>query len=112
MRKLSVVMVAAMLLSTGSILASDPVKPRPEKSLSHQVWKLLKDNRIEVSEDEDLEAKILLTLNADNEIVVISVESVDKKLERFVKARLNYKKVDFTPLEKGKRYIIPLRITA
>ncbi|NAS11255.1 hypothetical protein [Poritiphilus flavus] len=112
MRKLSVVMVAAMLLTAGSIFASDPEKPKSEKGLSYQVWKLLKDNRIEVAEDEDLQAEILITINEDNEIVVIKVDSEDQKLDRFVKARLNYKKVDFTPLEKGKRYIIPLRITA
>jgi len=50
-------------------------------------------------------------LNDENEIVVISVETEDDNVERFVKSRLNYQEVAST-LEQGKAYKVPVRIVS
>lgn len=111
MRKISLVLVAAMLLFTGSIFANDVKDKEPSKSLSAQISEILKYNQF--SEDEVNEsAQVRFTLNKDGEIVVMSVEAENTGLEAFVKARLNYKKVEVAKVEEGKLYTISVRIAS
>lgn len=107
MRKIRSVLVAAMLLFAGNILANDVI---PTKKLSTQIAELLEDNPFVLSKD-DLTANVLFTLNDKKEIVVLSVETEDKGLEAFVKSRLNYKQVESSDSENGKTFRIPVRIT-
>ena len=109
MRKLPVVLVAALLLTAGNLFANDSNTTDPKKELAIQISHLLEDNSF-VLNDHDLTANVLFTLNKDMEIVVISVDSEDELLERFVKSRLNYQAVDFVVAEEGKMYTVPVRI--
>ena len=108
MRKLSLVVVAAMLLVTGNVLANDTDGVKPTTSISTQISKMLSDN----SFSDELTAQIRFTLNSEGEIVVLSVDTDSEVLEGFVKSRLNYKKVDVDAIEEGKLYTVPVRITA
>lgn len=109
MRKISLVFLAAALLSTGNLLATTPGTD-PSKSLSAQIGELLEDNRLEV--EQDLKATVLFTLNEQGEIVVFSVDTEDEALEKWVKARLNYEKVELDQHTAGKMYKVPVRIEA
>ena len=111
MRKISLVFLSAVFLVTTSLSAteSEPVS-EVSKELSSQITKLLEDHRI--SAKEDLTAMVMITINEDNEIVVISVETADENLERVIKSHLNYEKVDLAPLQAGKLYKVPVRVTA
>jgi len=111
MRKLSLVVVAAMLLSTGNVLANDVKGENPSANLSTQISKMLTENNFS-EEHDDLTAQVRFTLNADGEIVVLSVNSEFDKMESFVKAKLNYKKVNLADVEEGKVYTITVRIEA
>ena len=111
MRKLSLVVVAAMLLATGNVLANDVVNENPTKKLSVQISEMLSENDFSVEHD-DLTAQVRFTLNADGEIVVLSVHTEFDNMEGFVKARLNYQKVNLANVEEGKVYTIPVRIQA
>ena len=109
MRKISLVFLAAVLLSTGNLLAKSPGTD-PTKSLSDQIGELLEDNRLEI--EEDLKATVLFTLNEQGEIVVFSVDTEDETFEKWVKARLNYEKVEMGQYTAGKMFRVPLRIEA
>lgn len=111
MRKLSLVVVAAMLLGTGNLLANDINSVEPSKSLSSQISSMLSDNNFSEFED-DLTAQVRFTLNEEGEIVVLSVSTDFDQMERFVKNRLNYQKVDLNNVEEGKVYTIPVRVKA
>lgn len=111
MRKLSLVFVAAMLLATGNILANDSVKDDPTKKLSTQIGELLGDN-YETGDDVSLTAQVRFTLNNEGEIVVLSVDTENKRLESFVKGRLNYKKVSVQNASEGTMFTIPIRIAS
>lgn len=111
MRKISLVLVAAMLLSTGNVLAGNSRKSNPPKTLSVQIGELLKKNSFKL-EGGDMIAVVRFTLNNEKEIVVLSVDTENEVLEEFVKGRLNYKKVDLTKFRKGRTYLVPIRITA
>ena len=108
MRKISLVVVASLLLTTGSIFANDKNPENSGQELSNQIQKMLIDNRFDVA--NDLTANVRFTINSDGEIVVLSVTTADKVLEGFVKGRLNYKKVKNAT--EGKVYTVPVRIEA
>lgn len=109
MRKLSLVVVAAMLLATGNVLANDTKGENPTRNLSNQISEMLSDNTFSI-EHNDLTAQVRFTLNADGEIVVLSVNTEYDEMESFVKAKLNYQKVNLANVEEGKVYTIPVRI--
>jgi len=111
MRKLSYVIVAAMLLSTSAVLATAPDLREPTTGLSAQISKMLSDNSFSEGECNSI-AQVRFTLNDDGEIVVLSVATESEHLESFVKNRLNYKKVKVSNVEEGKLYTIPVRIVS
>lgn len=110
MRKLPVVLVAAILFSAGNLFANDSKTTDPKEALAIQISHLLEDNSF-IVKDHELTAKVVFTLNNHKEIVVISVDTEDEVLERFVKSRLNYQTVELASIEEGKMYSVPVRIT-
>ncbi len=110
MRKLPVVLAAALLLAAGTLSANEPGTTEPKKDLATQISDLLKDNSFIVQE-QDITANVLFTLNHNKEIVVISVDTKDELLERFVKSRLNYQQVSLDQTAEGKLFTVPVRIT-
>lgn len=59
---------------------------------------------------KDIKAKISLMLNNNNEVIVVSVDSKSNSVASYVKAKLNYQKIDVKGLKKGKIYTVPLTI--
>jgi len=109
MRKISLVLVAAMLLSAGNVFANDSKPADPSKNLSAQISKMLSDNAF-TDNDVDLTAQVRFTLNNEHQIVVLSVDTEDAAFEDFVKSKLNYQKVDLEKYREGKMYTVPVRI--
>ena len=110
MRKLSVVLVAAMLLTAGNIFANDSKRDKnPSKTLSAQISQLLKTNNFNDTYDGAY-AQVLFTLNNDKEIVVLSVDTDKNELKSFIIAKLNYKEVILDNFQVGKNYTVSVRI--
>lgn len=107
MRKISLVLVAALLLTAGNVLANDYKPEKPTNKLTTQIHKMLKSNNFAI--EDDLTANVRFTINDEGEIVVLSVATSDQVLESFLKGRLNYKKVENA--KEGKIYTIFVRIT-
>ncbi len=105
-------LVAAMLLSAGSIFANNPKGgDEPSKSLSSQIGKLLDQNNLTL-EEEGNSAQVLFILNSAKEIVVLNVDTDDTVLDKFIKARLNYQEIQLGSYEVGKRYTVSVRVKA
>lgn len=114
MKKISLVLIAAMLLSIGNVFAMEPssvfkTNVDPEKKLTLQIGELLTENSF-IHEGNDLLAQVRFTLNKEREIVVLSVATEDEQLEAFVKSRLNYQKVSLTGYEEGEIFAVQVRI--
>lgn len=114
MKKISLMLIAAMLLSIGNVFANHTslvsnAKVDPEKKLTLLIGELLTDNSF-IHDGEDLLSQVRFTLNKESEIVVLSVATEDKLLETFVKSRLNYKKVSMTGYEEGKIFAVQVRV--
>lgn len=114
MKKLSLAVVAALLLTSGSVVAkeADRASRNPNARICAQIEDLLEENTFDLKQTQELTAFVRFTLNADKEIVVLSVQTGDDRLEGFVKARLNYQKAADPNLVEGRIYQVPIRITA
>tara|TARA_R110002051_G_scaffold256147_2_gene315274 strand:+ start:26 stop:376 length:351 start_codon:yes stop_codon:yes gene_type:complete len=113
MKKISLMLIAAMLLSFGNVLAHNPslesnFNVDPEKKLTLQIGEMLKENSI-FHEGNDLLAQVRFTLNKEGEIVVLSVKTEDAYLETFVKSRLNYQKANILGYEEGEIFVVQVR---
>jgi hypothetical protein len=53
--------------------------------------------------------KVTITLNDDDEVVVVGIDSKDEDVENYVRLKLNFKKLVSRELKKGKKYVFPLR---
>lgn len=114
MKKISLVLVAALFLSAGSIFANDSkkgVKPSKNQNLSEQIGNLLYNNNFNERHD-GYAAQVLFMLNDDKEIIVLSVDTEKEDIESFIKSSLNYKEVDISNYEEGKKYTVSVRITS
>jgi|SRR5680860_657139 len=109
MRKLSVVLVASMLLTGGNVFANEITRVDPSKSISAQISKLLSHN-VFTKNEVALTAQVRFTLNNAHQIVVLSVETENLALADFVKRKLNFKKIDLEVYREGKIFTIPVRI--
>lgn len=114
MKKVSVLSVAAALLFSANAFATEtepnPVSPAPK--VTAEIGNLLEDNNFVLEDNKDIQFSVRFTLNDAGEIVVLSVNTSEDKIESFVKARLNYQQVETTGMETGKTYEVPVRITA
>jgi len=109
MKKFSLFLVAVCLLAAGSLYANNDPSSDPKQELNEQIDSLLDNYAFEV--EEDITAVVKFTLNAEQEIVVLSVQTNDDSLEAFLKYRLNYQKVELENFKEGRTYTVPVRIT-
>ncbi|NJB37507.1 MULTISPECIES: hypothetical protein [Flavobacteriaceae] len=109
MKRVSLFLAAAFLfVVTASANTTEPAKVA--KQLSGEIHSMLEGNSFKI--EKDLTANVKFTINAEGEIVVLSVETADAALESFVKGRLNYQKVDVQNVVEGRYYTVPVRIEA
>jgi len=112
MRKISFVLVAAMLLITGSSFANNNPfnEDKSPRSLSEQIGELLDSNGLTENE-EGATADVIFMLNDENEIVVLSVDTEGSELlEGFIKSKLNYQEVESGQYKAGKKYSVAVRV--
>ena len=88
---------------------TNPIKSEPNK-LTNEIATLLKNPQFVV--DEDLVANVTFTLNKDQEIVVLDVDTQSSELESYIKSRLNYTKLGVELDSKIRTFEVPVRITA
>lgn len=110
MKKVSIVLVAAALMSFGQVNATPNSTEDPGKRLTEQIHAMLDNN--EFATNQDVIAKVRFMINKEGEIVIVTVDSSDENVAQFVKGRLNYKKINTEGLATGKLYSLPLRIEA
>ena len=91
MKQLKTLLLAVAITASGVLAASNEDKKADSVVITEEIGKLLKDPSFLV--DKDIVADVTLTLNKNNEIVVLSVDSNELYVENFIKSRLNYKEI-------------------
>jgi|GEM_PF-783529 len=109
MRQLKTLLLAVAITASGVLSASNEDKKADSVVITEEIGKLLKDPSFLV--DEDIVANVTLTLNKNNEMVVLSVDSNELYVENFIKSRLNYKELPATFSATEKTFKVPVRVT-
>ncbi len=95
--------LAIAICSTVAVNANNPeTATQPDPLLKHHKLNLKKDAK----------ANVLLAINKDNEIVVLSVEAENKVVERFIKEKLNYKKIKCPVNPDVEEFKLPVTLKA
>ncbi len=83
---------------------------KDEQNLSDKIGSLLRNPDFVV--DDNSKATVRFTVNASNQVVVLSVNAVNSEIKDFVIERLNYHLLDFNYPKKMKVYTLPIRIVS
>ena len=110
MKKISLVLAVSMLIATGNLFANDPAPNDPTESLKTEIENLLGSNNFKVK--KDITAKVEFTVNQDQEIVVLEIDSKDALVKRYLKSRLDNRKVNLDNIKEGEKFVVPVRLIA
>ena len=104
----NLVLVAVFAFST-VLSASNPTTSKSENSrLSYEIQKFLTNHDFDFK--NEVTAEVMITLNKDHEIVVLSVDHDNPRIENYIKSKLNYKKLSSEYLGKDKKFIVPVKL--
>ncbi|MAD97957.1 MAG: hypothetical protein CMB99_11585 [Flavobacteriaceae bacterium] len=105
-------LVFACLIGLSSIVSANPNNPAEKERELTNIYMDVKDflKNPNFALENDVEATVKITVNNNNEIVVLSVNSNNEVLDTFIKARLNYKKL--TQKVASNVYTLPLKVLA
>lgn len=103
------VLIAAIAFSSAISASTNLTEKAYEPNLiSETVSKLLEDPYFQLN--EDIVATVKIAINKENEMVVLSVDTKNKKVENYIKGRLNYKKIPKDVIGNGQYYTIPVKM--
>ena len=83
------VFALALVITTGSLFASEIVPDIPVKEIRTQIVDLF--HAPEFTFQDDLTVNIVFTFNSEGKIVVLSVDSKDPDVLNYVRKNLNHK---------------------
>jgi hypothetical protein len=109
MKKLQASLLIAALVFSSVLSASVAKKENSAVTLTEEIGNLLQNPDFKV--DGDVFTSVDFILNKDHEIVVLSVDAPNSKIEGFIKKRLNYKSISNFYSKEQKQLKVPVRFT-
>jgi len=111
MRTIKTLLLIVALTFSSVLVASTNVEDKRAESvaITEEIGRLLQNPSFLV--DEEITANVMITLNKNNEFVVLSVDTDNSYVENFIKSRLNYQELPVTLKDITKTFIVPIRIT-
>jgi len=111
MRTIKTMLLIVALTFSSVLVASTNTEDKRTGTvaITEEIGRLLQNPSFAV--DHEITANVTVTLNKNNEFVVLSVETDANYVENFIKSRLNYKELPVTLNDGEKTYIVPVRIT-
>ena len=117
MKSLKILALLLAILVSSNIEALTDKKSRstvenaePSNPISKEIVSHLKKPQFHL--EKDVLVFVKFTLNDQNEMVVLSVDSESELIDSFIKNRLNYKKLNARSKKGSKNFIIPVRVNA
>ena len=102
-------LVLAIAFSSVLSASTTPTIDAEPKTMEEEIGNLLKNPKFVI--EQDVIALVTITINKDDEIVVLSVDSESQSLKSFIKGRLNYIKVSKGIKTHHGTYVVPVRLT-
>ena len=101
-------LIAAIAFSNAISASTNPIETVEPETVKETISKLLKNPRVQFN--KDMNAMVKFTINDDNEIVVLSVDTQNEAFESFIKTRLNYKKISKQAIGNKRNFSIPVTL--
>lgn len=106
----TLLLVVALTFSSVLVASTNVEDKRAETvTITEEIGKLLKEPSFLI--EKDVLANVTLTINKNNEFVVLTVDTDADYLVSFIKSRLNYHAVSVPVNFDEKTFIVPVRIT-
>ena len=102
MRTIKSTIIALVLLVGTTLFAANPIADKVNKEEATQEIAQLLDNP-DFEFENGTVATVILMVNSDGELVIISVSTEDRQIESYIKSRLDHRKLKNT-LDTGKTY--------
>ena len=109
MKTIKMLLLVVAITFSSVLSASTAPKNAETNAIVTDVYERLENPSI-ILEKETL-ANVTITVNKNNELVVLSVDSENQDIVEFIKSRLNYSKISVELYDKSKTYIVPVRLT-
>ncbi|MFX0555588.1 hypothetical protein ACOCEA_02255 [Maribacter sp. CXY002] len=107
MKKISLILVLIVFLSGSSIMANEC--PEPTKKLTFHISKMLtKDSAYSIS--EGTVAEVRLSIDSFGKIHILSVDTTNENLEKFIMETVDMKTVPRDSYKLGIVYRIPIEV--
>jgi hypothetical protein len=106
MRTIKSTIIALVLLVGTTLTAANPIVDKVNKDEASQEIAQLLDNP-DFEFENGTVATVILMVNSDGELVIISVSTEDRQIESYIKSRLDHQKLENT-LDAGKTYELPI----
>lgn len=107
--KLIIVVISISLLSAFSLNATEKKPSKINKELRTKIVSIL-GSKIPLELKKESKASIYFVMNKKNELVILSVDSLNDEVASYIKSKLNYKKIDVQGVKKGETYTLSLKI--
>ncbi len=109
MKNLKLFFIAFTLFAfSASAAVFNPIKPTDK--LRADIVDIIGPNCPYEYDKDECSAEVLFTINSNREIIILSVTSPNEKAEPYLKSKLNYKKISYTPTREGEIFLLPLRM--
>jgi len=110
MKTLKIFITAFALVFTINVATAteDPVKPSAQLR-AELVDMIGTTSPYELVADEST-AEVIFTVNTAGEVIVISVISDNPETTKYIKNKINYKKVSHRTSKPGEMYLLPVRV--
>ena len=107
-------MVLAAAIACGTMLNANTTEPTSKTTSNAVKIEMKKELSNHLSNpgfniEETTTVKVSFTVNENNEMVVLSVDSEDALIKKYIQGRLNYKKFETTPIV-GQTYHVPVTL--
>ena len=99
----------ALAFATSSLAfaGTHPEKNVEPKSIGQVMADILSQPEVDINFDQ--RAAVEFFVNDDKEIVVVSVQTRNKRLEKFIKSRLNFEKVSGDNVKTNENLVVHLK---
>ncbi len=105
--KLIVLALAVFVLNITAAF-SNPI--RPTDQLRDEIVDMIGLSYLDDFEKSEITVEVLFTVNSEQELIVLSVDSENDDAETYLRKQLNYKKVDHSPSKPGEIYLLPVKM--
>jgi len=107
MRKVKVLflaLVSTLVFATSALAFSAGLSP--ESNLRSEIVELIAQPDISVLDGQDVVANLRLMINENDELIVIDSGTNNVQLDKYIKSRLNYKKIKSVGVDQFSFYFV------